>query len=521
MNLKRRSLRMLLATLLGLAVLPLLNGWLVPAPPGAACCTVERWFSSAPLLRAASGVLYRLGISVSPKEAVVGRAGWLYLGDAYGGSLSAHRRTGQASDARLGQSYGDGARRWAAHLRGRGVQAFQILVAPDKESVYPEHLPRWALPPGQGVTDTLLAHADPSLFVDSRALLQRAAATAPTPLFFRNDTHWNTLGASHAFGALAQRLRADLPGVTWPSPDEHRLVRLKSRPGGDLADFLRLGPWLRDEDPVLAVTEALGTRILRRYDTGERLDPARMASSRVAVTFPIQVRHDRALNPQRVLWLTDSFGKGMERLMHRTFAEVVTLHWRDVHKDGGQLMRLLDEVRPEVVIVTVVERSLAVPAFANFLLYPPAPGPGEPEGVSHAAELVEMNGVVRQGTSGDGFQLTSGSASMTFNLPQPLVGAAGLSLRLVCQDGTAAVPVQLFWRGSKDPRFHRDHSVRWLHVGAHSGLDGWRAADGRPVGEIQTLRLELSGEGHCPQFRLLGLALRPTGPSVMAGETGR
>ena len=51
---RRRSLRMLLATLLGLAVLPLLNGWLVTPPPGAACCSVERWFSSEPLLRVAS-----------------------------------------------------------------------------------------------------------------------------------------------------------------------------------------------------------------------------------------------------------------------------------------------------------------------------------------------------------------------------------------------------------------------------------------------------------------------------------
>lgn len=514
---------MLLATALGLAVLPLLNGLMATAPPGAACCTIERWFSSEPLLRAASGVLYRLGISVSPRQVVVGRAGWLYLGDEQSGSLSTHRRAGQASDVRLGQSYGDGARRWASFLRGRGVPAFQILVAPDKASVYPEHLPRWALPPpGRGATDTLLAHTDSDLFVDTRAVLQRAVATAPAPLFYRNDTHWNALGAAHAFEALAQRLRADLPDVVWPAPDEHRLVRLTPRAGGDLADFLRLGPWLTDEEPVLAVSEALGARVHQRYGTGERLDPARVADARVALTFPIQTRHDRALNPKRVLWITDSFGKAMDDLMHRTFAEVVTLHWRDVHRDGGLLIRLLDEVRPEVVIVTVVERSLAIPAFANFLLYPPAPGPGpgESDGASLTAELVEMSGVVRQGASGDGFQVTSGAASMTFSLPRPMV-ADGLSLRLVCEDRAAAMPVQLFWRGPKEPRFHRDHSVRWLHVGDRSGLAGLRGANGRPAGEIQVLRLDLRGQGHCPQFRLLGLALMPAEPSAVAGQPGR
>jgi len=110
---------------------------------------------------------------------------------------------------------------------------------------------------------------------------------------------------------------------------------------------------------------------------------------------------------------------------------------------------------------------------------------------------------------------------MTVRLPQLVEGSARLSLRLVCQDGAAAMPVQLFWRGPKDPRFHRDRSVRWLHVGDRSGLVGLRGANGRLAGEIQVLRLDLRGQGHCPQFRLQELALMPAGPSVVAGETVR
>ncbi len=510
---------MLLATLLGLAVLPLLNGWLVTPPPGAACCSVERWFSSEPLLRAASAVLHRAGISVAPRQVVVGRDGWLYLGDDQAVSLSTHRRAGQASDIRLGISYGEGARRWEAYLRSRGVQAFRILVAADKESVYPEHLPQWASPPAApGVTDTLLAHADATLFVDTRELLRRAAATAPSPLFYRHDTHWNTLGASHAFAALERSLRADLPDVVWPSADERRLLGLRPRAGGDLADSLRQGPWLTETEPVLAVSERLGTRVHRRYASSDQLDPARVADSRVTLTFPIQTQHDQALNARRVLWLTDSFGKGMDDLMHRSFVQVVTLHWRDVHKDGGQLIRLLDEVRPEVVVVTVVERALTMPSFAGFLQYPPTfdTASGAPAGASHVAELVEMSGVERHD---EGFRTTSGAASMSFRLPRPVGGVGGLSLHLVCADGSASLPVQLFWRGANEPRFHRDHSVRWLHVGDRSALDGLATVDGRPVGEMAVLRLDLRGQGHCREFRLQELALRSR--SAAAEAVGR
>ncbi len=500
---------MLLATLLGLAVLPLLNGWLVTPPPGAACCSVERWFSSEPLLRAASAVLHRVGISVAPGQVVVGRDGWLYLGDEQSGSLSTHRRAGRPSDIRLGTSYGEGARRWEAYLRSRGVQAFRILVAADKESVYPEHLPQWASPPAApGVADTLLAHADADLFVDTRELLRRAAATAPNPLFYRHDTHWNTLGASYGFAALERSLRADLPDVVWPSADERRLLGLRPRTGGDLADSLRMGPWLTETEPVLVVSERLGVRVHRRHGGGEVLDPARVADARVAMTFPVRTQHDQALNARRVLWLADSFGKGMDDLMHRSFSEVVTMHWRDVHMHGGQLVRLIDEVRPDVVIVTVVERALATPAFASVLQYAPMPAHGavaeEATGTPQVAEPVEMSGVERHG---EGFRITSGAASMSFRLPQPAAGM-GVSLHLVCADGAASLPVQMFWRGANEPRFHRDHSVRWLHVGDRSALDGLATVDGRPVGEMAVLRLDLRGQGHCREFRLQELALR-------------
>ncbi|MFC3684646.1 hypothetical protein ACFOPI_13660 [Hydrogenophaga luteola] len=510
---------MLLATLLGLAVLPLLNGWLVTPPPGTACCSVDRWFSSEPLLRAASAVLYRVGISVAPHQVVVGRDGWLYLGDEQSASLTTHRRAGRASDIRLGQSYGEGARRWDAYLRSRGVQAFRILVAPDKETVYPGHLPQWALPPSApGVADTLLAHTGTDLFVDSREVLGRAATTAPSPLFYRHDTHWNPLGASHAFAALERSLRADLPYEVWPSADERRLLRLRPRAGGDLADSLRLGAWLTDTEPVLAVSEQLGTRVHRRYASSDQLDPTRVADSRVIPTFPVETHHDQALNTRRVLWLTDSFGKGMDDLMHRSFGQVVTLHWRDVHKHGGQLVRLIDEVRPELLIVTVVERALATPAFASVLQYPPGMATGEPDASLHKAELLEMSGVEHQG---DGFRTTSGVASLTFRLARPVAGAGGLSLRLICEDRSAALPVQVFWRGAHQPRFHRDQSVRWLHVGAQSSLDRLTTADGRPAEEMQVLRLDLRGQGHCREFRLQELALRSASAAAETGERPR
>lgn len=501
---KRRSLRVLLGTGVALALLPLFN--LFVAPVKAGCCHAEKLFNMDFLLKGVSTVLYRLGISVDPAQVVVGREGWLFVGDRFEMSVTRNRTTGGVGDVQTGMAYAQGAQRWDTYLRGKGVNHFQIMVAPNKESIYPEYLPGWAAPRTPGITDNLFQGAGSTLFLDLRPALRTAKKGEHVAQFYRHDTHWNHLGASRGFRTFADRMHKELPEVRWP--DDARYLRLYVRPhaGGDLADFLRLGASVKDDEPVLDAAAWPTDLNFNWYGSDERVDPMRTTDSRVELSRPLQAHNPHALNQRRVLWLTDSFGNHLAPMMRASFSDVVQLHWRDALRNGGSLIRLVDEWKPDFVFVTVVERSFRGPAFASFLGYAPAAplAPSERTGSVAQFEVTGMSGLVRDEKERS-FRVTSEYPSLTLSVSEAVAVSAALSLKLTCLDGAASVPVQVFWKSSDDPRFHGDRSMRFLHVGSLTAFDIQRPSEPQRPVHVKDLRLDLRGQGHCRHFRLDGL----------------
>ncbi len=96
---------------------------------------------------------------------------------------------------------------WREWMASRGSKLL-IVVAPDKQSIYPEHLP-YARGRRHGMSqlDRVLGvwAQDPKLQVlDLRRDLR--AAKADGELYFRTDTHWNPAGALIAYRAVARTL---------------------------------------------------------------------------------------------------------------------------------------------------------------------------------------------------------------------------------------------------------------------------------------------------------------------------
>src|SRR5204863_1593742 len=101
-------------------------------------------------------------------------------------------------------------------LADRGIR-FLVVVAPDKQSVYPDHLPPIRRPiPGNRPLDRVLAgwHADSKLTVlDLRGPLIEAKQHAQ--VYFRSDTHWSPAGCftgyTHTVTALTRWFPRVLP----------------------------------------------------------------------------------------------------------------------------------------------------------------------------------------------------------------------------------------------------------------------------------------------------------------------
>ena len=137
--------------------------------------------------------------------------------------------------------------RWVRTLDGhrRAVEAhgaaFLVVIAPDKETVYPELLPP-ELPAARRVSrlDALEARLRDAgvTAVDLRRSLRSARAPGSPfsrwPLYWKTDTHWNSLGALLAARPLLTELERRFPGVHIPA-DEEIEVRASASGAGDLA----------------------------------------------------------------------------------------------------------------------------------------------------------------------------------------------------------------------------------------------------------------------------------------------
>jgi alginate O-acetyltransferase complex protein AlgJ len=170
------------------------------------------------------------------REVLIGTDGWMFM---TGNQMVEHFRGAlQLTDQELSdwQHLLEHRRDWLAQ---RGIK-YIFVLAPDKQSIYPEYLPGWLKDlGGRTKADQFFAYMKAHSTVpvlDLRPVL--LAAKKETPVFQKTDTHWNEFGAFVACEALIRTLnQSRLPGLVLLTADSFdRTHRIK--PGGDLTKLL-------------------------------------------------------------------------------------------------------------------------------------------------------------------------------------------------------------------------------------------------------------------------------------------
>jgi alginate O-acetyltransferase complex protein AlgJ len=159
-----------------------------------------------------------------------GKNGWLFL------RADSNNVVGQQTGAvKLGT---EGQERWRQTLRAR-IEAsrrlevpWACLVAPDKESVYPEHLPEAIKPVERRPVHEFLEVAEELDAPVAYALDWLEPAKAYADLYATTDTHWNYRGAYIAYRAFCDQLAAQ--GVDLDVVEEDRLRWVDLEFEGDL-----------------------------------------------------------------------------------------------------------------------------------------------------------------------------------------------------------------------------------------------------------------------------------------------
>jgi alginate O-acetyltransferase complex protein AlgJ len=297
---------------------------------------------------------YRLGLS-STRDVVIGKDGWLfYTADKL---MEQHTGANVFTPAEL--------ENWVARMEAnrdwlakRGI-AFYIMIAPDKNTIYPEKLRDY---PRGAVTriDQLAARLRNSTLelIDPREELFRVKA-AGEMVYTPGDTHWNERGAFVAYQMLMDRLQKKYPQIVPLKLDDFE-ISYGAPAASDLTSILTL-----DHDVSYSV---------------ERMRPKWKSHQTAPQTTFIRPgwgwrvtenKNDLSDRP-RLLVFGDSFTDYVlgPTMLYETFRDPV---W--THNNGGTLnLNLVREFKPDIVLVQFADRYLAQFPLKAFGFDEPAAG---------------------------------------------------------------------------------------------------------------------------------------------------
>lgn len=178
-----------------------------------------------------------LALREAGEKLLVGPRGWLF----YQPGVSFLTQRPKSSDPTPRDAFA-AVVHFRDQLASRGIRLLAV-PAPNKESVYPDMLTRFAEPPGRVLgeeTRSFLAHCEHAgvEVVDLFALYRDARRTSPVPLYLAQDSHWSPAGMELAAAAVADRILAR--GWLTRGPVSYTGLPRPVQRAGDIARMLRL-----------------------------------------------------------------------------------------------------------------------------------------------------------------------------------------------------------------------------------------------------------------------------------------
>lgn len=260
---------------------------------------------------------------------IEGRDGWLYLGaDVSGACVPSRSLTDTLISLRR--------LRTAVEVSGR---RFVLVVAPDKTTMVPEHLPLDYL--GQDCASRargefwrrVVAEAGA---IDLRPALADIVRRKGSPVYYPADTHWSQEGGVAMTYALAERVQ---PGITrtW-----------QVAPAGSIS-------WPDDISPLIGHG---GEHVIPTYSLAPagQVDRTRSIASDFRVPLRLTSAPAAGTVGQPVRMIADSFTQFASRYLAAAFTDITIVHPETV----GAAPRAAGELLAggKVVVLEVAERNL-------------------------------------------------------------------------------------------------------------------------------------------------------------------
>jgi hypothetical protein len=281
-------------------------------------------------------------LNASPNPLIaIGKEGWLYFDDSTNPAFKDYMGVAWYNENQLDKIVAN-LTAINRELTRRKITFF-VVIAPDKQTIYPEYLPdsiRKYRPKTKldQLLERLRYHMPELYVVDLRSALLREKKKAKYPLFYKTDTHWNNYGAFISSVEILTALKLRHAEIKPPSMTDMEIQEFNS-PGQDIALMLAMSDVLEDKEVHL-----VGKNIHQPIEF-EPVYTSHQGSPMVGFTM------DNSKFP-KLLMFRDSFGTRLIPYLSRCFFRSVFILSTKID------WAVVDQEKPDIIILEIVERHL-------------------------------------------------------------------------------------------------------------------------------------------------------------------
>lgn len=263
-------------------------------------------------------------------DVVIGKNGWLY----YSGesNLEDYQKTRRFTNAEMNEINQQLAytNRW---MKENNIH-FYVVIAPNKETIYPENLPNYIQKTGENnrldqIRQDLDKNNQQNIIDLSQILKEKSEKQQ---LYYRTDTHWNFTGAWIGYRTVLDKMNAD--GLKIQAKGINEFKQGEEEIQGDLSRLLPLFKPFQEKSITLVQKEPIRAN-------GYNTDQANISISEVA--------DDELL---KIIIFHDSFMNGMMHYFSEHFRKCIYVHQFQI--DYG----LVEKEKPDIVLLEINERYL-------------------------------------------------------------------------------------------------------------------------------------------------------------------
>jgi len=226
-------------------------------------------------------------------------------------------------------------------LKQRNI-VFYFIVAPDKPTIYYDKLPDKIKKVGRTSTDQIIDYLKKKGIpvIDLRHPLLEAKALFHFDLYFKTDTHWNSLGAYIAYKSIINNLANDGFNITPINIDLHTINKKQLTERGDSYKMMKI-----TKDPNYYDADLHYPRDYIIKDSEGDVPYAR-----------VMVTKTKRSNVKAVVY-RDSFFLQLQPYLSNNFGYAYYV-WEYLYKTKKIEKDKIEEIKPDIVIIETVERFL-------------------------------------------------------------------------------------------------------------------------------------------------------------------